>query len=116
MGYPAKLQKLCALRGIDQTALAARVGVSKSSISRVLSGIQEPKFQLMYHLARELGVSLDYLVDESAEIDPSLHLVGLTEGEMTVLRIVRRLGVDAAIDRLVGIGERSPEDSTASEG
>ena len=34
MGYTDKLQKLCALRGLDQSELAGQVGLSKSSMSR----------------------------------------------------------------------------------
>src|SRR3954468_2104872 len=100
MGYAEKLQKLCALRGLDQSALAAKVGLSKSSISRILSGVQEPKLRLAYDLAKALGVSLDYLVEESPELGPTEHLVMVSEEEMMILKIVRRLGYNVAIDRL----------------
>jgi putative transcriptional regulator len=103
MGYSEKLQRLCVLRGLDQTALAAKVGLSKSSISRIMSGAQEPKLRLAYDLARALGVTLDYLVEDAAEPETASQLVMATEDEVTVLKIVRRLGVDVAIDRLLGI-------------
>jgi transcriptional regulator with XRE-family HTH domain len=101
MGYTEKLQKACALRGLDQAALAGKVGLSKSSISRILSGAQEPKLGVAAALAKVLGVTLDYLVDESPEIGPNDQLVWLSEDEVTILKIVRRLGPDASFSRLV---------------
>lgn len=101
MGYTDKLQKLCALRGLDQSELASRVGLSKSSISRILSGAQEPKLGLAYELANALGVTLDYLVGDSPELGPTDQLVMVTEEEMTILKIVRHLGPSVSKDRLL---------------
>ena len=110
MGYADKLQKLCVLRNIDQSDLASKVGLSKSSISRILSGVQEPKLGLALDLAKALGVTLDYLVEESAEVGSSQHLVTVTEEELMILKIVRRLGTNIAIDRLLSVP------ATGSEG
>jgi transcriptional regulator with XRE-family HTH domain len=101
MGYKDKLQRLCALRGMDQSALASQVGLSKSSISRILNGAQEPKLRLAYDLAKALGVTLDYLVDDSPEAGPGDQLVMVSEDELTILKIVRRLGSNVSLDRLV---------------
>jgi transcriptional regulator with XRE-family HTH domain len=101
MGYSEKLQKLCALRSLDQSTLATRVGLSKSSISRIISGVQEPKLRLAHDLAKALGVTLDYLVEDAAEVGQ--HLVTVTEEELIVLKIVRRLGANEAIDRLLNV-------------
>jgi transcriptional regulator with XRE-family HTH domain len=101
MGYTDKLQKLCALRGLDQSELASKVGLSKSSISRILSGAQEPKLRLAYDLAKALGVTLDYLVDDSPEVGPTDQLVMVTEDEATILKIVRHLGTHVSIARLL---------------
>ena len=110
MGYAEKLQRLCVLRGMDQTALAERVGLSKSSMSRILGGSQEPKLRLAYDLARALGVTLDYLVDDDLEIDAAGQWVVVTDDEMTVLKLIRRLGTDLAIDRLLGVGPANGHD------
>ena len=104
MGYAEKLQKLCAMRGMDQSALAERIGISKSSMSRILSGVQEPKLRLAYDIARTLGVTLDYIVDDALDADPSGRTVVISEDELTILKIVRRLGPSVAIDRLLAIG------------
>jgi transcriptional regulator with XRE-family HTH domain len=103
MGYADKLQRLCALRGLDQAALASKVGLSKSSISRIMSGTQEPKLRLAYDLAKALGVTLDYLVSDSPELGPNEHMVMVTEDELMILKIVRRLGYSVAIDRLLNV-------------
>src|SRR5438309_12094791 len=103
MGYAEKLQQLCALRGLEQSVLAERVGLSKSSISRILSGAQEPKLRLAFDLAKALGVTLDYLVDDTLDLRPTDRLVMISEDELTVIKIIRRLGVELAIDRLLGI-------------
>src|SRR3954452_21988359 len=113
MGYADKLQKLCALRGMDQSTLASKVGLSKSSISRILSGVQEPKLRLAYDLAKALGVTLDYLVEDSPELGPTQHLVMVTEEEMMILKMVRRLGTNVAIDRLLNVGPGAPTPAAA---
>ena len=113
MGYPDKLQRLCALRGLDQSGLASKVGLSKSSISRILSGRQEPKLRLAFDLAKALGVTLDHLVSDSPEVGPTDQLVMVTEDEMTILKIIRRLGTDVAIDRLLSVPAQTPPESGA---
>ena len=103
MGYRDKLKKLCALRGLDQSSLASQVGLTKSSISRILNGAQEPKLSVAYALAKALGVTLDYLIDESLELGPTDQLVSVTEEEMTILRVVRQLGTSESFDRLLAV-------------
>lgn len=108
MGYADRLRQLCALRGLDQTSLASLVGVSKSSLSRILNGSQEPKLRLAYELARALGVTLDYLFDESQEATHSGRLTTLNEDEAAIMRIVRRLGTSRSMDRLLGVAHPPP--------
>ena len=103
MGYSDRLQKLCALRSLDQATLASKVGLSKSSISRIMSGVQEPKLSLANDLAKALGVTLDYLMEDSLEIGPTQHLVTMSDEELMILKIVRRLGSNVAIDRLLNV-------------
>jgi transcriptional regulator with XRE-family HTH domain len=105
MGYAENLRRLCALRGIDQAGLAARVGVSRSSMSRILSGVQEPKLGVAWAMARVLGVSLDSLLDADGGDG---HCELISADEAAILTIVRRLGVEAAMDRLLGIPADEP--------
>ena len=103
MGYSENLQRLCVQKGLDQALLAERLGVSRSSISRILSGAREPKLGLAARLARLLGTPLDAMVDESAELGPGGHLVALSDEELAVLKLVRRLGTEEATDRLLAV-------------
>lgn len=119
MGYVDKLHKLCVMRGMDQVTLARRVGISKSSMSRILSGSQEPKLRLAYELAKVLGVTLDSLMNEDLPVAPSARTVPLNEAQLTILNIVDRLGYEESIDRLLavpghGSGSTSSDD-TASD-
>jgi transcriptional regulator with XRE-family HTH domain len=104
MGYSERLQKLCALRSLDQATLASMVGLSKWSISRILTGVQEPKLSLANDLAKALGVTLDYLMDDSLELAQTQRRVIVTDEELMILKIVRRLGPNAALDRLLAVG------------
>lgn len=112
MGYAEKMQRLCALRGMDQASLARRVGLSRSSISRILGGLQEPKLRLAWILARALETSLDYLADDEMSVEPVGTWVRLSEDEATILKLVRRLGPEQAIDRLLNL---SPGQSASAE-
>lgn len=104
MGYGEKVQKLCVKKGLDQSALAEAVGLSRSSISRILSGGQEPKLAVAWKLARLLGVPLDYLADEESE-EPGQGgaILFVSEDELTILKLVRRLGMEESMDRLLAV-------------
>ena len=109
MGYCEKLQKLCALRGMDQATLASRVGLSRSSMSRIISGVQEPKLSVAQAIAKVLGVSLDYLTDDTMEEGVDGRWEPVTPDEAAILRIVRRLGAEVALDRLLSQTENGQE-------
>lgn len=108
------MHKMCAVRGLDQTTLANRVRLSKSTISRILSGSQEPKLGQAFAIARALGVTLDYLVDEAPEFDETQRMVMVTEEELTILKLVRRLGTEVALDRLLTLTQQPRRLDTAS--
>jgi transcriptional regulator with XRE-family HTH domain len=115
MGYAEKLKRLCAIRGLDQSALAERLGIPKSSMSRIFSGVQEPKLLLAFRLARELGVTLDYLADDSLDADPAGHWAVVSEDELTILKLVRRLGLDQSIDRLLAVDRPTAPEANHQE-
>lgn len=88
---------------MDQATLAQKVGISKSSMSRILSGLQEPKLRLAYDLAQALGVSLDSLINDDLPLESVARTVPLSEDQLTILSIVDRLGYNTAIDRLLAV-------------
>ena len=56
--------RIAALRreaGLSQADLAARLGVSPSAMGMYEQGRREPSAQVLVALARELGVSTDFL-------------------------------------------------------
>jgi transcriptional regulator with XRE-family HTH domain len=103
MGYAEKMQRVCALKGLDQSSLAESLGLSRSTISRIFSGTQEPKLGMAWGIARALGVSLDFLADDALSADPGGTWTRLTDDELTILKLVRRLGPETAMDRLLAV-------------
>lgn len=115
MGYPEKLKRLCALRGMDQSQLAEKLNVPKSTISRIFSGSRELKLGLAREMARELGVTLDYLVDDSLDEPLTDQYVMVTEDEFTLLKLVRRLGMEVALSRLLQVSEPATSSGEPSD-
>lgn len=60
--FAARLREGLTRRGMTQTELAQRSGISKSSISRYLKGDWEGKQEAVYALARALGVNEAWLM------------------------------------------------------
>lgn len=104
---------------MEQSALAESVGLSRSSISRIFSGAQEPKLGVAWTLARALGVSLDFLADDTMDADPGSTWTRLSDDELTILKMVRRLGTDAAMNRLLAVrdplNDRNPPGPAESD-
>lgn len=59
-------------KGWSQAELARRIGVSPSAVGMYEQGRREPSLSLVVQLAREFGVSTDYLLTgETQQRDPS---------------------------------------------
>lgn len=107
MGYAAKIRQLCLLRGLDQAQLASRIGLSRSSLSRILTERQDPKLRVAQAIANALGVSLDYLLAEVAESgrQQQTRWEELSDDEVAILKVARRLGTASAMDRLLAVDD-----------
>jgi transcriptional regulator with XRE-family HTH domain len=112
-----KLQTLMARRALNGQKLARSSGVSDSEISRILQGKSRPGLDNAFRLARSVGVTLDYLADDSLEVEPPRPEDNLSPDErkvlalaqkigcaqvMTILENIRFLGYEVAMSRLVG--------------
>jgi transcriptional regulator with XRE-family HTH domain len=112
-----KLQALMARRGLNGQKLARSSGVSDSEISRILQGKSRPGLDNAFRLARSVGVTLDYLADDSLDVEPPSPDDHLSPDErkllavaqkigcaqvMTILENLRFLGYEVAMSRLVG--------------
>jgi transcriptional regulator with XRE-family HTH domain len=117
-----KLQMLMTRHRLNGQKLARQAQVSDSEISRILQGKSRPGLDNAYRLAKAVGVSLDYLADDSLDIDTTTttttqpadklsteerkiltiaQRIGCPE-VLTILETIRFLGYDLAMSRLVG--------------
>jgi transcriptional regulator with XRE-family HTH domain len=69
-----RLKRLRTRRGVTLTALAARTGISKSTLSRLESGQRKPSLELLLPLAEAHQVPLDELVGAPEVGDPRVRL------------------------------------------
>ena len=83
--------------GLNGQRLAQRSKVSDSEISRILSGQSTPGLENAFRLARAVGVSLDFLADDSLEIDPLRESDPLSPEERRALDLVLRIGPARAV-------------------
>ena len=66
-------------RGVAQRSLAEMTSVTPSALSRIEAGIHQPKGPVALRIARVLGVSADYILDESVPYPPPLEALLHTE-------------------------------------
>jgi transcriptional regulator with XRE-family HTH domain len=71
--FGARLKAARREQGIGQRALAAYLGVSKSSIAKYESGTHTPSVPVLLRLARALNLSLDTLLGTPSGGPPPLH-------------------------------------------
>ena len=69
-----RLKRLRLRRGVTLTALAAKTGISKSTLSRLESGQRKPSLELLLPLAEAHQVPLDELVGAPEVGDPRIRL------------------------------------------
>jgi transcriptional regulator with XRE-family HTH domain len=63
-GLGGRLRQVRSARGMSVRELARRAGCSASLVSQVERGVTAPSAGVVYSLANELGISLDYLFGE----------------------------------------------------
>jgi transcriptional regulator with XRE-family HTH domain len=84
-------QKILQL-GLNGQKLARRSEVSDSEISRIMNGKSLPGLENAIALARAVGVSLDYLADDTLEADPNQPQESANELETSILKLVKEIG------------------------
>lgn len=83
--------------GISLDELADRTGLHRSQLYRYERGNNDPTSSTLTALARELGVSIDYLVGLSDEPQGKIG-DSLTSDELEVLNAYRRADVPAMLE------------------
>lgn len=121
MELKQKLQMLMRSQNLNGQRLARLSHVSDSEISRILQGKSRPGLDNALRLAQAVGVSLDYLADDTIDVEPPRpedavspedhKLLGLCrrigeEEAQRVLEIVRILGYEVAMARLLGAASK----------
>ncbi|MEE6282152.1 helix-turn-helix domain-containing protein [Georgenia sunbinii] len=110
-----RLKRLRQRREITLTDLAARTGISASTLSRLEAGLRRPTLEQLLPLARVYGATLDELVDAPPTGDPRINLRPVTlKGGMVALPLTRRPGGIQAYKFIVPAGrdDQVPEPRT----
>ena len=90
---PTRFKRLCDLKGVTQTALAARINVAQSQISECLRGIG-PSVDLLEKLATGLDCTTDFLLARgSPAVDESNDLFRAVTSRMAYDVFAGRLNV-----------------------
>lgn len=88
-----RLKRLRQRTEMTLTELAARTGISVSTLSRLEAGLRRPTLEQLLPLARAHGVTLDELVDAPPTGDPRIHLRPVTRADgAAIIPLTRRPG------------------------
>jgi transcriptional regulator with XRE-family HTH domain len=98
-----KLQMLMARAALNGQKLARSSKVSDSEISRILQGKSRPGLDNAFRLARSVGVTLDYLADDSMDVEPPKPEDHLSADERKVLALAQKVGCSQVITILENI-------------
>lgn len=60
--FAERLKEIRTEKRLSQSELAAMIGVSQANIARWERGVQDASGESIYELARQLGVSADYIL------------------------------------------------------
>jgi transcriptional regulator with XRE-family HTH domain len=87
--FSKRLKDMREIRGLSQTELGERVGVSKQQIYRYEQGRGEPDASTLSALAKELEVSADYLLGLVDDYEGHLLEADLPDDEREALLAFR---------------------------
>ncbi len=94
-------EKLARLIG-NQSEMERKTGIAQSAISKMTKGERRPYADQLGAIARALGVSADYLLNDDLDEPPRGN--DLSPGELSVLKMFRHLGIstEEAVEAMVG--------------
>lgn len=96
-----RLRALRRQRGSTLAEVAARTGISESTLSRLESGRRRANLELLLPLSRAYDVPLDDLVGAPRTGDPRIHLHPIHRHGMTFIPLTRRPGGVQAYKMLI---------------
>jgi transcriptional regulator with XRE-family HTH domain len=89
MTFAEKVRNLLKAHRLSQSDLAEALGTSQPQVSRWLEGGTPPRSDYLLKMARTLGVSVDYLIDDEQDEPPQPP--ELSDDERFVLQLYRDL-------------------------
>ncbi|MCY2933802.1 MAG: helix-turn-helix transcriptional regulator [Planctomycetota bacterium] len=93
MKYAEKLYRQLVRLGWNQQKLSRTSGVSDSEVSRILAGKSNPGLENAFRLSNAVGLSLDFMANETLTEDPRLETTGLTESQRELLTLANAIGL-----------------------
>jgi transcriptional regulator with XRE-family HTH domain len=113
-----RLKRLRLRTDMTLADLAARTGISVSTLSRLEAGLRRPTLEQLLPLARAHGATLDELVDAPPTGDPRIHLrpVACTDGSAIIPLTRRPGGIQAYKFVLPASSEDAPPQLRTHEG
>jgi transcriptional regulator with XRE-family HTH domain len=87
-----RLRRLRTQRGVTLTGLAEATGISKSTLSRLESGLRRPSLELLLPIAQAHQVPLDELVGAPEVGDPRVRMPAREVHGMTAVPLTRAAG------------------------
>lgn len=70
-------------RGMTQSELGSRLGLSKAVLSKYELGLGYPSFDTLIRIAQYFGVTTDYLL--GASDSKTINVAGLTDNQIAIL-------------------------------
>lgn len=104
-----RLRQVRAHRGRTLTDVAQQTGISKSTLSRLESGLRRPSLELLLPLAEAYRVPLDDLVGAPDVGDPRIRLKPHTRNGSTVVPLSRQPGGVQAWKVVIPTTKATPE-------
>lgn len=103
--FATKLNHLMTARGLTQSELRVAIGntVSHGTMSNWCSGRSLPRLDEALKVAQVLGVTVDFLADDSQEKPAAPPLAQVDEKDVELLRIAKLLGHERALGRMLGM-------------
>jgi transcriptional regulator with XRE-family HTH domain len=109
--FAEKVRALMKSKGMSQVELASRIGTRQQVVSRWLDKDKPPKARYLARIAVELGVSVDYLLDDGqAKFRPVLD-----PEEAKILDLAREIGYQVARRRLLRMDDADYRPSAQDE-
>lgn len=108
-----KVELLLKITGSNKTQLAKAIGVQPGRISELKDCKWNPSAIQALRMARALGVSLDFLVDDEQEEIPSLSIL---DQNQWIAETIRTLGFERAKARLLRTDDEPSSERAGSGG